>query len=694
MFYAAELEKRHNICYILGRGINMKAILYIFILFSLILTPVFLSAEVGQGPGNNSPLGIAPIKTDDQNQGFIKAEDAKKAEGKRISWVEKQMSLMALSDKKNIFYEKGIANVYKRMKDQVEWNKNYTLQRFVEMAKKREEIGNTVASYGEFLVLHKDGSYIRYFDGRPTDVFNLSEKDNYGNTHKVNLMNLQYEDTDQFVVENAGTTNTHLLEYIKLEYDPAGAINYVQFSGGQYNSNISDRPSAYNLTEGAVEQTPALALTNPNTTEQAKALYEKLVTSIIPTIESAMAYKVTTAFSNIDYYSLAEDNATKTSAGGVYGEKKSYDYTLTSTDAPDVTETGTVNNVQYYLLDKLYTEPLSTYWWHAQNATLINLHHNQEAKEAISHTVSTKLGITKEMNFYDAVYDNYNSLSSYKQNILINSTEVGRYYYSNINYDSYGRQSSYVIEGNTYGLGFTSVYSDITYDTLSRTTSYTLRENIDGTTTNYRFWNMIYNNLWQVTDYFYSIDNISHHRFDITYNSIGLVASYTDISTQDGATTTTLRQNTYNQNGLLSEYVEQKLIQGDNVHEFDYIWSGNITYNSIYAVSSFDKVTIRDTNATTITNYYDKIPSIINSLIFNGATYSLTPIDVISMGFNSTTTIFTEKWRDMNYYRVGEKIGENYYNFSLDSFRGKLKSYKAVTRTTTTSSDTAEETTL
>jgi hypothetical protein len=673
----------------------MKSILYILTIASLLSTSTILYAESGTGTGSTNPLGIVtPFATEEPQQGYLKPEDAKKAEQKKQTWVERQISLLSISEKKNVFFEKSMANVYKRMKDQVEWNKNYTLQSYLDIEKKRNKAESTIMPYSRYFILQKDKSVQEFFNGRPVNIFNVREIDNYGNTHIANYLNLTYEDTDQFVAESAGTTSTHLLDYIKLDYDPLGAINYVHFFGGEYNSNILDRPSAYSITERAIEQTSDSLITDPNTSEEAEALREKLTGTVVPTIEQT-EYATTTAYSNINYFSLAENTATNTSEGGVYGEKKSYDYTLTSTDAPSVTETGTADNIQYYLFDypsERPIEPLSPYWWHAQDATLNNTNYGKEARVSNEQITSTRLGITKEMNFYDYTYDSHNSVTSYKQNTLINGTEVGRYYYSNINYDGYGRQISYNIEGNTYGLGYFDTYSGITYDTLSRTTGYTLSETIDGVTTTYVYWNMTYNNLWQVTDYFYSIDNVTHHRFDIKYNSLGLISGYTDISIQDGITTTIFRENIYNENGLLSEYTEQILKQGGDTHEFDYIWAGNISYNSIYAISSFDRITIRDTNATIITNYYDKIPSIINALIFEGATYSLAPIDLIAMGFNSTTTVTTEKWRNLGYYSVGESIGENYYNLTIDSFRGRLKSYSVVTRTTTTTEDTAEET--
>lgn len=668
--------------------------LYITVLISILsIIPSYALAQDIRGDAG--PLGIIkPLGVDeDQKPGFLRADDAKQKEAKKLSWFEKQLSIVSLAEKKSVFHEKSIANIYKRMKDQVEWNKNYSLQRFVEVAKKAEELGNTIGAYGEHLVLHSDGSYIRYFDGRPTDVFNLPEKDNYGNTHIVNLMNIKYEDTDQFVVDYASTT-THLMEYIKLEYDPIGAVNYVKFDDAAYLSNISDRPSKYTTTEGSVEKIPAYELYTPTDTKTAKELYDKIVGDIIPSVESALTYKATTAYSNISYYLLPEDKATADTAGGVYGEKKSYDYNLSTTAAPDAPETGTVSNITYYLFDKKYAEPLSTYWWHAQDAELNNLHHGKEPKEAGSHTVSTTLGITREIDFYDAHYDGYNALSSYRQTEKISGTEVGSYYYHNISYDSYGRQTSYTVDGNTYGLSYTRNYSNIKYDTLSRITSYDMTETIDGTTISYKYWDMTYNTLWQLSDYYYSIGGVEHHKSLITYDTRGLVKSYVDTSIENGITTTIYRNNTYNSNGLLSEYTEQKLRQSSDIHEFYYTWVGNITYNSIYAISSFDTVIIKDTNATTITDYSSKIEAIRNALTFDGVNYTLSVIDMIAMGFNTNTTIYTEKWRDMNYYSVGESVGSNYYNFTLDSFSGRLKSYSKVLRTTTTTSDSAVVTNL
>lgn len=640
------------------------------------------------------PLGIAPFILEESKEGYISPEEAKEIEASRKTWFEKQMAILSLTEKKSIFHEKSVANVYKRIKDQMEWNKNYTLQRFLEVAKKTEEIGYTVSSYGEHLILQKDGSYIRYYNGRPTDIFNLIERDNYGNYHIINIMNIYYEEGDEFVV-NYDTTSTHVMEYIKLEYDPIGAINYIKFDDAEYLANLPDRPSKYTITEGSVEKTPELKLDTPTDTETAKALYNRIVGSIIPAIESALVYKVTTAFSNIKYYTLAEDTATKDTPGGVYGEKLSYDYTIKSTDAPDAPETGTVSNIRYYLLDKIYIEPLDELWWHAQNASLINLHHDKEPKEASSHTVATKLGITREIDFYDAHYDSYNSLSSYREVYKIDGTEVGRYYYHDISRDSYRRQIGYTVEGDTYGLSFTRTYSNIGYDVLSRITSYNMSETIDGTTTDYRWWDMTYNNLWQLTDYYYSVNGVEHHRLLITYNSYGLVSSFVDVSIEDGITTTIYRHNTYNSNGLLTGYTEYKLRQSDTVHEFYYIWVGNITYNSIYAITGFDSLTIKDTYATTITDYGDRIRTIIDAMVFNGVSYTLSTIDMIALGFNSAQfTIITEKWRNLQYYSVGESVGSNYYNLTLDTFRGRLKSYSKVIRTTTTSSDTAEQTTL
>lgn len=661
---------------------------YLIIIYIIIITfPLY-----AQEPGRGTPLGIEQFLLEKEAPGGA-AERVQISEQKRQSWVEKQISIMQLAEKKNAFQEKAVANIRKRLKDQAEWNKNYTLQRFIEVTKHAKEIGNTIASYGEHLILQKDGSCIRYYDGRPTDIFNQTERDNYGNYYKVYTMNLVYEDKDQFVADY-DTTTTHLLEYVKLVYDPIGAIKYLNFSNAEYLSSIDDRPSEYKTIEGAVEKTPAYELTSPTDTETAKAQYDKIVDEIIPAIESELVYKVTTGYSNIQYYNLSEDTATAANPGGVYGEKKSYDYDLTSTDAPDAPETGTVSNIRYYLFDKKYTTPLDEYWWHAQNASLVYLHHNQEAKEASSDIVSTKLGITKEIDFYDAHYDSYNSLSRYRQTEKISGTEIDTSYYHDITYDEYGRQSSYILEGNNYGLTYTRRYSNIKYDTLSRVTDYDMSEDIDGVTTSYSYWDMTYNNLWQVTDYYYSVNRVEHHRSSITYNSYGLAASYIDVSVENGITTTIYRYNTYNSNGLISEYTEYKLCQSDTVHEFYYIWAGNITYNSIYAITSFDHITIKDTNATAATDYSSKIPAIINALTFDGVSYTLTTIDMIAMGFNSTTTIYTEKWRGISYYSVGESTGSNYYNFTLDTFRGRLKSYSKVLRTTTTTSDTAEVTTL
>ena len=671
----------------------MKVLFCFATIIFLLLSVCAYAQEPGGGGG---PLGIAPFILEKEPAGWQTPEEAEKTEVKRMDWFEKQMKIHSLADKKSAFHGKSIASIHKRMKDQVEWNKNYTLQRFLEVVKQVDEIGYTVASYGEHLIRQKDNSYIRYFDGRPTDIFNQVGRDNYGNYHNVNIMNIAFLDSDQFVVNYDNTTTTHIMEYIKLDYDPIGAVNYVKFDDAVYSSNISDRPSAYTTTEGAVEKTPAMELYTPDSTEEAKDLYEKIITQVIPSVEDLLTYMVQTAFSNISYYSLAQDNATAATPGGVYGEKNSYDYTLTSADAPDAPETGAVSNIQYYLLDKIYIEPLDDLWWHAQDATLINLHHDQEPREASSHTVSTRMGITQEIDFYDAQYETvHNSLTGYRETHKMDGTETGRCNYHDIGRDQYGRQTSYTVEGNTYGQDYRRDYSGIAYDTLSRITGYTMIETLEGTTTTYVYWDMAYNNLWQLTDYYYSINGVEHHRFDIIYNSCGLITSYTDVSTDNGITTTIYRYNTYNSNGLLSEYTEYELRQGNGVTEFYYIWIGNITYNSIYAISLFDQVTIKDTSATTITDYASKIPAIVNALVFDGTTYVLNPLDLAAMGFNNTTTVYTDKWRGLDYFGVTESsAGSDYYTFSLDNFRGKLKDYSEVFRTTTTSSDKAEMHTL
>ena len=671
----------------------MKTLLCLSIAMFLSIPAHVYAQEPGSGGG---PLGIAPFILEKEPAGWQTPEEAEQAEVKRMNWFEKQMKIHSLAEKKSAFHGKSIASIQKRMKDQVEWNKNYTLQRFLEVVKQVEEIGYTVASYGEHLILQKDDSYIRYFDGRPTDIFNQLERDNYGNYHNVNIMNIAFLDSDQFVVNYTNTTSTHIMEYIKLDYDSVGAINYVKFDDAAYSSNITDRPSAYTTTTGAAEKTPAMELYVPDNTKEAKDLYEKIITQVIPTVEDLLTYTVQTAFSNISYYSLAQDNATGTVPGGVYGEKDSYDYTLTSTDAQDAPETGTVNNIQYYLLDKIHVAPMDEYWWHAQDATLINLHHYQEPREAGSHTISTRMGVTQEIDFYDAQYETvHNSLTGYRETYKINGTETGRFYYHDIGHDQYGRQASYTVEDNTYGQGYRRDYSGITYDTLSRITGYTMVETLEGTSTTYIYWNMTYNNLWQLTDYYYSINGVEHHRFDTTYNSYGLITSYTDVSIDNGITTTIYRYNTYNSNGLLSEYTQYELHQGNGITEFYYIWAGNITYNSIYAISMFDQVTIKDTNATTISDYASKIPAIVNALVFDGTTYVLNPLDLAAMGFNNTTTVYTDKWRGLDYFGVTESsAGSNYYTFSLGSFRGKLKNYSEALRTTTTSSDKTEMHTL
>lgn len=668
----------------------MKRIALLLIIVLCVGIPLSLYAQ-GPGGGGLNFFGT-PTKEEEIGPSAVSAEEAEKAEAKKLSWFEKQLKIMSLTEKKSIFYEKSVGKIYKRLKDQEKWNKNYTLQRFLEVTKKAEELGNTISAYGEHLILQENGSIIRYYDGKPTDVFNLEEKDNYGNVSIVNIMNIEYVDTDDFVVDY-DTTTAHVIEYIKLTYDAIGGINYLKFDDAVYQSNIEDRPSAYTTTEGATEQTSAWALSAPNNLDDAKALYNKIVNTIIPAIQSAISYTVTTAFSNMSYYTLDEDTATSTTAGGVYGEKDSYDFKVTSTDAPDAPETGTVSDVKYYLFNKLYTEPLDQLWWHAQDASLKTLHHDQEKREASSHTVITKLGITREIDFYDATYDSYNAITSYKETHKINGTKVGSYYYHDISRDSYGRQTSYKVNGDVYGLSYTRHYWDINYDVLSRITSYKMKETIDGVTTTYHYWDIAYNNLWQQKSYYYTMDGVEHYRSAITYNSYGLAASYMETYVEDGITITKYRYNTYNNNGLLSEYTEHILRQSGDVHEFWYVYVGNITYNSIYAIISFDQITIKDTNATEITDYYDKIALLLASFIFDGSSWS-TPSGWSDWGFNDTTTVYIEKWRSLDYYSVGTYTSGDYYDLTISPFRGRLKNYSKGKRTTDSSEDDVEVTSL
>jgi len=654
-----------------------------------LLLTLIVSSNAYSGDGN--PFA-AKIATDEQSSQYSSLDTIQKKDQK-LSWAEKQRMNITILEKKNFAQQKYMANAYKRVKDQEEWNKNYTLQRFVEVAKKVEEVGNTVSSYGEQLILQTDGSYIRYYDGRPTDIFNLAEKDNYGNVHYISYLNMMYESSDNFAT-NEMTTMTHLLRYIKLDYDPLGAIQYLNFNEATYNSNVSDRPSEYTTTEGAVIKTSAMELTTPTSTGSAKNLYDRLIDNILPSVESALSYTITTTFSNIKYYTLAEDNATSNKAGGVYGEKKSYDYTLVSTSAPQAPESGNVSNIKYYLLDKLYTTPLSQYWWHAQDATLNNLHNNQEAKEASSHTLSTTLGITNEIDFFGATYDSHNSLAGYTETNYIGGTIISEYTYSNIQYDSYGRQISYSVSGSIYGQSYTREYSNIKYDVLSRVIGYSMRETLDGETTEYTYWDMQYNDLWQLTNYHYSSVGIEH-TITLTYNSYGLIATFSDsYFDEEGTAVTISRVNTYNENGLLTEYTEYELHQSDSVHEFYYTWVGNISYNSIYAISAFDNISIVDTDATEISDYSAKIPIINSALTFDGINYELTAIDMIALGFDYNFTIYTEKWRGLNYYSAGSSPGDNGHYLTVgDTFRGRIETGSKILRTTTLTSDTAEITT-
>lgn len=685
----------------------MKRLILLFIIIWSIGISLSLYA---QGPAGMAPFGTP---TGEQEIGGVAVSppEAEQAEAQKLSWFEKQLKIMGIAEKKSIFHEKSVAQIYKRLKDQEEWNKNYTLQRFLEVAKKVEEIGYNVAASGEHLILQEDGSYIRYYDGKPTDIFNLEEKDNYGNKRIVNIMNIAYLDTDDLGIDfPAGALTTHVMEYIKLTYDSIGAINYLNFDDAVYESNIGDRPSAYTTVEGAVEETDAWALYDPDDLDEAKALYDKIVGEVIPAIEAALIYTVTTALSNISYYTLGQDTATSDTPGGVYGEKASYDFTATSADAPDAPETGTVSDIQYYLLTKPFIEPLDELWWHAQDATLVNLHHDEDVREESSRTEITKLGITKTIDFYDATYDttdNHNVLSSYRETHKINNTEVGRYYYHDIGRDSYGRQTGYTVDADVYGMPYTRVYSSISYegDVLSRIKSYSMDETISGITTSYHYWDIIYDNgnangLWQQTSYHYSINGVEHYRSAIAYNSYGLVESYMETYVEDGISIAKYRYNTYNANGLLSEYTEKILRQRDAgdglaaIHEFWYVYVGNITYNNIYAIISYDQITIKDTNATEMTDYADKIPALIAGLTFNGVAPPTTSGIWGDWGFNNTTTVYIEKWRSLDYYSVGSYAGGDYYDLTLDPFRGRLNSYSKAKRTVNNSSDSLEQTNL
>lgn len=673
----------------------MKTIVFSISIILCIGLSLSLYAQDAQGPLGMTPFGT-PTGEDERGGTVVSAEEAELA-GAQQTWFEQQMTTISLAQGKDLIHQKSVAQIYKRLKDQEKWNKNYTLQRFLEIANKVEEIGNTVAAYGEHIILQENGSYLRYYDGKLTDIFNLEEKDNYGNTNIVNIMNMKYLSTDEFEV-NYDTTLTHLLEYIKLTYNPfdPGAIKYLKFDDAEYISNIDDRPSAYTTTEGTVEKTSALSLFTPDDTDAARRLYQKLVNEIAPAIEAALSYAVTTAFSNINYYTLDQDTATNTTAGGVYGEKSNYDFTQTSTDALDASETGSVSNIQYYLFDKPFVEALDQLWWHAQDATLKNLHRDEDVREASSHTVVTKLGITREIDFYDAVYDttdNHNVLSSYKETQKINGTEVGRFHYYDIVRDSRGRQTGYKLSADIYGLPYSREYWEINYDVLSRITSYRMRETIDGVTITYRYWDISYNNLWQQTSYYYTLDGVEHFRSAITYNSYGLVSSYMDTYLDNGVEVTTYRFNTYNANGLLSEYTEHILRQSDTVNEFYFVYVGNITYNSIYAIISYDQITIKDTNATTITDYSDKIPLLLASFTFDGTTWSISS-SWSDWGFNDTTTVYIENWRSLEYYSVGSYRSGNFLDLTIDSFRGRLSGYAEATRTVTNSSDAVVVTNL
>lgn len=619
-----------------------------------------------------------PFSSETKKSGFISIDNAKKNQQQKKNWTQKYKNILDMAKKRGLMDKKNMSKVRKSLDQQLKEGQQDTAKIALTTKEQLQKAAGDIAAYSLHYTKKEDGTWLRWYNGKLTGIAELF-KDNYGNTVNKITTDIQYPKSDQFISSYA-STEVHPSEYKVLLYH-LGKTEYDYVYNVEYNNtgDLENKPSKEIHKKKTVSESD-IPLPTMKTTDEINNAFG-VFDNNVEKINNTDTLETTETRSNITYSTLQEElanPATATQLGNIYGEPTSYAYEISKTDG--TSESGYYKEIKYILKADLYPQKKDDLWWHAQDASLQYRHYNQEPIIGSYINTTTSRGITKEIRFDNAVIDSNNNYNAYRERIFVNGKETESHSYSNINYNTNGYIDSYNETITVNDLSYTAKYWGLEYNDLGQTTGYWYSETISEATTTYHYYNYIYNNLWQATSYNYTKNNVLHAVTDITYEN-GLVKKYTDTSTTGDVTTTIIHENFYNSNGLITSYIEQILEQSSTSTIYTYVLVDDFTYDSYYRITGFKQVSIRNNTASPnlFPNLYEQSIIIKNSLIYDGTNYSSTDLDMSSLGFDDNYELYTEVWMGLDY-------GSG-YNLITDFFRGSLRHYNQLLRTTEINAD-------